>query len=290
MWFRQRGPANERESFRMGSFRKRCGPKKPVSNAENKESTTVTAIPKPSTVAPVVRNRDDTNGLPRSRSGRRPSVLSDDDDGAKEKNKALRSDSKYKKNRVTKSASRSRVPDLKVDNKNCSKPANCVNGQRKLSTTPIIDPISPVKAKQAKQTQRNTTLNFNALLRYKSFIYGERGSTKKLTSDDFERIRRKSLADSGKTRRKSNPDNDNVNEPDPEREPETVLNAKNHLQPTQSTESEKSDDVFHSCGEDQVDNSQLLRIPANSEKNLNASPNTVKKGCRNKQKKKGFYF
>lgn len=280
MWFRQRGPANERESFRMGSFRNRT-----KKNAEKKESTTVTAIPKPSsTVAPVVRNRDDANGLPRSRSGRRPSVLSDDDDGAKEKNKALRSDSKYKKNRITKSASRSRVPDLKVENKNSNKTANCVNGQRKLSTTPINDPISPVKAKQA---QRNSTLNFNALLRYKSFISG---STKKLTSDDFERIRRKSLADSGKTRRKSNPDNDNTNEPDSEREPETVLNTKNHLQPTQSTESEKSiDDVFHSCGEDQVDNPQSLRFPANSETDLNASPNTVKKG-RNKHKKKGFYF
>lgn len=283
MWFRQRNPPNERDSFRMGSFRNRIRPKKTAPIADTKEPANVAVTTKPVTVAPVSRNRDDVSGLPRSRSGRRPSVLSDDDDGAKEKNKALRSDNKYKKNRVTKSASRTRVPDLKVEKSNSNKTVNCVNGQRKLSSAQLIDP-TPVKA---KQTQRNSTLNFNALLRYKSFISG---STKKLTPDDFERMRRKSLADTGKVRRKSNPDSENGN--GTENECEAKTNEKNHLQPTQSVESEKSiDDVFHSCGEDQVDDPQLVRFPATSENGFDTSsnPTTVKKG-RNKYKKKGFYL
>lgn len=268
MWFRQRNPSStDREIFRMGSFRNRNRSKKTADeSAGGKEPIAVASAP-PTPLPNARTQRDDaissssSNSLPRSRSGRRPSVLSEEDDGGggggKEKNKALRADSKYKKNRVTKSQSRTRVaPDLKVEKPNSSKSnhhhhlahhnssgtnnstSSTVNGQRKSSGDQTATATATLP--QPKVVKRNTTLNFNALLRYKSFISG---STKKLTSADFERIRRKSLGDNGKVRRKSNPDSENTNANSKTNPNET--NVKTNLHPTQQSvaNSEKSNAV-----------------------------------------------
>lgn len=266
MWFRARSQQNENDHSRVASFRNRIRPKKSVTKCETDSKDHNTASAKPITATPN-RIRDDGNGyVLRSQSGRRLSLLSDDDDNSKEKNKMLRVDQKYKKNRVTKSASRTKIPDIKIEKPNLSKNStnsSSCNSQRKTST-PLIDLTSPSKAKTSR---RNTTLNLNALLRYKSFISG---STKKLTSDDFERIRRKSLGDTGKIRRKSNPDTDKTN-------------PKSKLQQSSSIESNiLSDDDFNT-----------------NEKQLNSSLGKPKTGCdflnttskktKFKNKTKGFY-
>lgn len=266
MWFRPRSQQNDSDRFRVASIRNRMRSKKSISkcvDADTKESNG--SVAKPVTATPI-RARD--SDVLRSQSGRRLSILSDEDDGTKEKSKALRGDQKYKKNRVTKSSSRTKVPDLIVEKTSSNKSIanSCSNSQRKVST-PFVDPASPVKT---KTNRRNTTLNLNALLRYKSFISG---STKKLTPDDFDRLRRKSLGDTGKIRRKSNPD---ANKPSSDEQCD--------VEPSLSVDSDKStDNDFHSCDEDQVDAMRL------SPKYQSNAPST-KKTPRSKNKKKGFYL
>lgn len=264
MWFRPRSQPNENDRSRVASFRNRIRSKKSVSKCETDAKDTNAAVVKPITATPN-RIRDDSSGyVLRSQSDRRLSLLSDDDDSAKEKNKMLRVDQKYKKNRITKSSSRTKIPDIKIEKKNSGKNLNNNSDSQRKNSTPLIDPTSSVKA---KTTRRNTTLNLNALLRYKSFISG---STKKLTSDDFERMRRKSLGDTGKIRRKSNPDADK-NDP------------KAELQQSPSFESDKlSDDDFEN------DQTQVELSLGKSEKGCNFQSTTSKK-TKSKNKKKGFY-
>ncbi|XP_055318857.1 uncharacterized protein LOC129576878 [Sitodiplosis mosellana] len=300
MWFRPRSQPNHEttDRSRVASIRNRIRSKKSVSKNEaainsNQDTNELNvSITKPIT-ATSNRIRDiaaaaaDGSGyVLRSQSGRRLSLLcSDDDDSAKDKNKMLRVDQKYKKNRVTKSSSRNKVvPEIKIEKQNSSK--NLLNPalsmQRKVSSTPILEPVTtPAKV---KTTRRNTTLNLNALLRYKSFISG---STKKLTSDDFDRLRRKSLGDTGKIRRKSNPDADKKDEEDVDG---VVVESKNDdLQTSPSFQSDKllsDDDDFQSCSEDQVDFQMRhsLNIP---DKGYNISSTTTAKKTKTKNKKKG---
>lgn len=189
MWFRPRIQTNENDRLPVTKIRNRSRSKKSMSkcaDADSGESNIVIA--------------NSVTALPSHYNARRTSFSNhEEDDAAKEKIKVLRSNQKYKTNRVTKSSSRNKISDLKVDKQTSSKTANdnCSNYHRKVSTPHIAYPI------ETKTTRKNTSLNLNAFLRYKSFIGG---STKKLTSDDFDRLRRKSLGDSTKVRRKSNPD------------------------------------------------------------------------------------
>lgn len=288
MWFRPRSQPNDTERSRVSSIRNRMRSKKSISklDADGKDVTT-----KPITVTPN-RYRRDSGDVLRSQSGRRLSLISDNDDdvtGTKEKNKVLRTDQKYKKNRVTKSSSRTKMPDLKIEKQSSGKMLNSNNssgstgaGQRKLST-PLIDPTSPVKAK----ARRNTSLNLNALLRYKSFISG---STKKLTSDDFDRLRRKSLGDTNKVRRKSNPDSDKK-PVEKDVEESSKKNHNHHQQsPTFETDDKFSDDDFQSCSEDQVDHSTGFFSILNKPDKGCDSLSTTSKKTKTKNKKKGFYL
>lgn len=293
MWFRPRNTPNHEttDRSRVASIRNRIRSKKSVSknetvnNQDAKELNVTIAKPTSNRIRDVAASVADGSGyVLRSQSGRRLSLLcSDDDDNSK--NKVLLIDQKYKKNRVTKSSSRTKVvPELKVEKSNSSKKtANGVNNQRKLSSTPLLEPVtSPVKV---KTTRRNTTLNLNALLRYKSFISG---STKKLTSDDFDRIRRKSLGDTNKIRRKSNPDTDKKNQNDVDDCADET--KQKHLQTSPSFESDKflsDDDDFQSCSEDQVDY-QIRNSLNKLEKGYNISSTTAKK-TKTKNKKKGSY-
>lgn len=316
MWFRPRSSqSNENDRSRVSSFRNRIRSKKSSAASDKDKESNAAAIKKPITVTPN-RLRDGDSGsvgyVLRSQSGRRLSLLSasgDDEDGAKERNRTLRVDQKYKKNRVSKSSSRTKVvpvppppPDvtIKPDKQNAGKSlngSNNNNNQRKVST-PLIDTssTSPVKGKPAKTTRRNTTLNLNALLRYKSFISG---STKKLTSDDFERLRRKSLGDTGKIhRRKSNTTSDDGDK--------VVNTTKSELkqQHQSSFECDKlSDDDFHSCSEDQAQSQHedydsigalsfqklaLNKLDRGYDYLMNSTASAAKK-TKLKNKKKGFY-
>lgn len=318
MWFRPRNQPNHEttpDRSRVASIRNRIRPKKSVSKNEaainsNQDITNATnefnvTITKP-IAATSNRIRDiaaaaaDGSGyVLRSQSGRRLSLLcSDDDENAKDKNKMLRVDQKYKKNRVTKSSSRTKIgPDIKIEKQNSSK--NLLNNaamsmQRKVSSTPILEPVtSPAKVKTAR---RNTTLNLNALLRYKSFISG---STKKLTSDDFDRLRRKSLGDTGKIRRKSNPDTDKKDQDQDHVDRNSCIGGgdgvderKKDLLTVPLFESDKllsDDDAFQSCSEDQIDCSMRNSLNMLDNGYNNISNTTNAKKTKTKNKKKGFY-
>lgn len=301
MWFRPRSQTNHEttDRSRVSSIRNRIRSKKSISkneaaiNPDTKELNVT--INKPITSTPnrirdvAASVADGSSYVLRSQSGRRLSLLcSDDDESTKDKNKVLRVDQKYKKNRVTKSSSRTKVvPELKVEKPTVGKtPTNCVNNQRKLSTTPLFEPVtSPAKV---KTTRRNTTLNLNALLRYKSFISG---STKKLTSDDFDRLRRKSLGDTNKVRRKSNPDTDKKdgNDVDDVDSGGGGVETKHFLHTSPSIESDKlmsDDDDFQSCSEDQVYDIHNSFGKADKKSNISS---TISKKTKTKNKKKGFY-
>lgn len=189
MWFRQRSQPTENDRMRTSNQRNR----QRKSSTKNSRST-VTGDNK----EPTQPNQC-TNQITPSRSRndcslarRRLSLLSDDDENvAKEKDKVLRTEQKFKKCRITKTTSRTKIPDLKIE----KVPSGTLNPQ-------ALDANIKSPAKLAKR--RNTNLNLNALLRYKSFISG---STKKLTSEDFDRLRRKSLGETNKARRKSSGDN-----------------------------------------------------------------------------------
>lgn len=312
MWFRPRNQPNHEtttDRSRVASIRNRIRPKKSVSKDEaainsNQDTTNATnefnvTITKPNRIRDIAAAAADGSGyVLRSQSGRRLSLLcSDDDESAKDKNKMLRVDQKYKKNRVTKSSSRTKIgPEIKIEKQNSSK--NLLNNaassmQRKVSSTPILEPVtSPAKVKTAR---RNTTLNLNALLRYKSFISG---STKKLTSDDFDRLRRKSLGDTGKIRRKSNPDTDKKDQDHADRNScigggGGVDERNKNLLTVPQFESDKllsDDDSFQSCSEDQIDYSMQnsLNIPDNGCNNISSTTNAKKTKVKNK--KKGFYL
>lgn len=155
---------------------------------------------------PIDSDSQERYSVARSQSGRRLSQMLGDD-GDKEREKMLRTDHKYKKNRVCKSASRTKIADQLVEkvvpsdkigmDKSGSSAANVSEPKpRKLSIPSAADAKkTPAKVKSSRP---NSNLNLNALLRYKSFI---KGSTKKLTSDDFDRMRRKSLSEINKMQR-----------------------------------------------------------------------------------------
>lgn len=250
MWFRPRSQHNESERIRNSTRSKKTATAKCTDTNIKETNTAITAS---------------SHTLP-SQLSRQHSQNCDDDNSTKEKSKALRGDQKYKKNRVSKSSSRTKVHDLKPE-KPCKSPIG--SGQRKSSIQLADAAISP-----KKPARKNTTLNLNALLRYKSFISG---STKKLTPDDFERIRRKSLGDTTAIRRKSNPDSNKKKTSDSKKsakkEPVTY---------------ESSNDDFQSCDEqDQVDGVSMR--PMTWHPSILKTPKSSKKS-RTKNDKKGFYF
>lgn len=277
MWFRPRSQSNENERFRVPSIRNRMRSKKPMTKcADTDECDTGTAITKVAATALT-----DCYGV-HSQVGHHIPLINCDDDSLKEKNKVLRVDQKYKKNRITKSSSRSKVHDLKPDKVlpcKCGAAGGAV-GQRKKSIPYPPDAAAAAAAVAAaavakKSKRRNTSLNLNALLRYKTFISG---STKKLTSDDFDRLRRKSLGDTNAVRRKSNPDTKKktttTNTIDTSSTTATETTSdKNKLQPSDTIDSnDLSNDDFQSCDEDQIDDdgTAIEQVPWQSDDGIGA--------------------
>lgn len=104
-----------------------------------------------------------------------------------EKDKAtlLLTDRKFKNNRVLKSSSKGKITDIDSPLKSRN------NTNRKISAPPVLDgggskSTAPTATAVKKHVRSHSNLNLNALLRYKL-------SNKKLSTADFERIRRKSL-------------------------------------------------------------------------------------------------
>lgn len=223
----------------------------------------------------------------------------------KEKNKTLRVDQKYKKNRITKSTSRNKVHELKTDKQIPCKNVINNNSQRKMSI-PLLDvpPTITVATPKKSSNRRNGALNLNALLRYKSFISG---STKKLTSDDFDRLRRKSLGDTNAVRRKSNPDTNKKKSGGGGGGGGSNKKNKNLLlRPPNSfdTNNDSSTEDFHSCNEDdRSDDGDTDAHQTNecngggggddddqcSIVNNQTTPNSIKATPRTKRNKKGCY-
>lgn len=111
------------------------------------------------------------------------------------KDQVILTDPKYKSNRIEKSSSRSRVVPLT---------------SRKISAPPVMEGQSHGSSKGApqsgttasaapkKNTRSHSHLNLNSLLKYKSLLYAgsnSGGGDKKLTSEDFDKMRKKSMSE-----------------------------------------------------------------------------------------------
>lgn len=306
MWFSSRSQPNDSDRFRVSSIRNRIRSKKTTPKcatdvaADSKETNTA-CLP----ATPTIPTLGACCALqpPGQMVGR--SVLAiptitcphcDDDAATKEKNKTLRVDQKYKKNRITKSSSRNKVHELKTDKQIPCKNVINNNSQRKMSI-PLLDVPPVTVAVKKSPNRRNATLNLNALLRYKSFISG---STKKLTSDDFDRMRRKSLGDTNAVRRKSNPDTNKKKGGGSGGGGGSSKSKNIHLQPPNmfDTNNDSSTEDFHSCNEDDhsEDNSnecdnECQTLKSTTSKSIKATPRTKqsnKKGSYNENDKKNI--
>lgn len=113
------------------------------------------------------------------------------------KDQVILTDPKYKSNRIEKSSSRSRVVPLST---------------RKISAPPVMESkagslgspsgSSPVTGSGTsvvapkKNARSHSHLNLNSLLKYKSLLYA--GGDKKLTTEDFDKMRKKSMSEVAK--------------------------------------------------------------------------------------------
>lgn len=285
MWFRQRSQQSENDRLRASNQRNRqrkSSSKIPrtVVNGDTKDATAQQCNAITVTVTPS-RSRSDCSTLVGAQSRRRMSLLSDEDndidENGKEKDKALRTEQKYKKSRITKSTSRTKIPD--------SRPVN----------QQIFDNTAKSPTKTGKR--RNTNLNLNALLRYKSFISG---STKKLTSEDFDRMRRKSLGETNKCRRKSSGDNilnKSTNESKNENCSKSLNLNELQLSTASSSTPLQSPSQSFDTDTDDCTNSKSLNASQSMNYTRKPSPSLFSKwsdGIHSSRKakshKKGFYF
>lgn len=313
MWFSSRSQPNDSDRFRVSSIRNRMRSKKTTPKCAtdvavvaaaavetNKEETPTINVPVGACCAfqpPVQimgRNLAAAAAAVAVAASSCPHCDSEAA-AAKEKNKTLRVDQKYKKNRITKSSSRNKVHELKTDKQVPCKNVINNNSQRKMSI-PLLDvpPVTVAATVKKSSSRRNGTLNLNALLRYKSFISG---STKKLTSDDFDRLRRKSLGDTNAVRRKSNPDT-NKKKPSGGGGGSNKKSKNNYLQPPSALDAynDSSAEDFHSCNEDDHsdDSVEIAQPPSECDGDSNEcqmSKNTTSKSIkpapRTKRNKKG---
>lgn len=176
MWFRQ-GQSVDADGFRVSlknRMRRFRSPDKHTSTAEDQTDN--------AKVSPVREPSDEQKCekiVIRSPSGKKL-YKSDKDKAA-----LLLTDRKFKNNRVLKSSSKGKIADIDGSLKNRN------NSNRKISAPPVLDgggskSTGPIATAVKKHVRSHSNLNLNALLRYKL-------SNKKLSTADFDRIRRKSL-------------------------------------------------------------------------------------------------
>lgn len=265
MWFRA-SQIGDSDRFRMSSIKNRIRRRKSTSkslstdssidvvdNASNSDSNSSKDVPLPPPPPPSPpakssksKTKDENFGVHpppvlRSPSGRRMSVIANkyDKDKEREKEKVLLLDRKFKNNRVMKSSSKGKVIDVAVDKQ---KP-NASGAVRKLSVTNVDS--------KTKSARPNTNLNLNALLRYKSFISN---TTKKLTHEDFDRLRRKSITDPGKLSRHFSGSDNEQKSISGDNNNGLELRNKNRDDNGNVLDRRRLDsdeEVFHSCNEDE---------------------------------------
>lgn len=239
---------------------------------------------------------NDRYSVARSQSGRRLSQLLGED--GDEREKMLRTDHKYKKNRVSKSSSRTKIADQLVEKvvDKCDKIGACTatvsDKPRKASIPSVVDAKkSPAKAKSSRP---NSNLNLNALLRYKSFI---KGSTKKLSSDDFDRIRRKSLGEIKVQRNKSTDARQHKQPSSPSQPHDKIETSTAYGARLPSTDGhDENDNSYDHSDYDDVDyaNGNVYRksnSPIKSSRWFDSSHyNVMKKDSKHKNRRKGCQF
>lgn len=261
MWFRP-GQHNESDRFRVSSIRNRIRRRKSTANPSKKQNADGSSedivevnpfseLPSSATakeneiagihVAPV--------GPLRSASGRRLSLhaalnhrTAIDANLKSEKEKVLLNDRKFKSNRIAKSSSKSKMADLIDKTQNNVKSSQLSSSSARKTSAPItLDATANNNSPKPKSVRTNANLNLNALLRYKSFISG---NTKKLTHEDFDRLRRKSLGENGKLngRRSSGADKKDTQK--------QTKSGKNGSNVEHSCTEFTDDELFHSCNDD----------------------------------------
>ena len=197
MWFRP-GQNADTDRFRVSSLKNRMrrfrspvknsldligdASKSDDSNAAASDDTTVDNDNENS-----IDNNRNTNLVQRSPSGKKLHKI--------EKEKTLLTDRKFKNSRVLKSSSKGKISDL---DKRSSDPGSTKRSgsNRKISAPPCLDPnkLATVAAETKKHVRSHSNLNLNALLRYKL-------SSKKLSTADFDRLRRKSISDTSENKK-----------------------------------------------------------------------------------------
>lgn len=111
------------------------------------------------------------------------------------KDQVILTDPKYKANRVEKSSSRSRVVPLTSRKISAPPVMEGPNGTSKGGGAPSGG-ASGAAAAPKKSARSHSHLNLNSLLKYKSLLYAGSGSAdKKLTSEDFDKMRKKSMSE-----------------------------------------------------------------------------------------------
>uniref|UniRef100_A0A1B0D8S9 Uncharacterized protein n=1 Tax=Phlebotomus papatasi TaxID=29031 RepID=A0A1B0D8S9_PHLPP len=178
MWFRPGSSTNvDSDRFRVSSFKNRIRGRKASKSLSSEY--------------PSVSEEHDN-----VRSDKTQSVDEELLSECQNKEKILLTDPKYKNNRITKSSSKGKI-SAEIDSGKGKTLHVVVTGGRKISAPPVLDPskatastanVHPVKK---SNTRAHSNLNLNALLRYTLA-----NANKRLSSEEFERIRRKSLSDS----------------------------------------------------------------------------------------------
>lgn len=182
----------------MSSFRSRIRGRKPSSGVATAEPQTLAKGGKPreeesTDTSTTSAGTNDSMEMPSDSR----TVGEVEEEQSEIKDQVILTDPKYKSNRIEKSSSRSRVVPLT---------------SRKISAPPVMEgqshggskgaPQSGTTASVApkKNTRSHSHLNLNSLLKYKSLLYAgsnSGGSTgdKKLTSEDFDKMRKKSMSE-----------------------------------------------------------------------------------------------
>lgn len=263
MWFRP-GQHNESDRFRVSSIRNRIRRRKSTTNPAKKQnadgsSEDIVEVNPFSELPSSATAKENENagvhvapvGAHRSASGRRSSLhaalnhrTAIDANLKSEKEKVLLNDRKFKSNRIAKSSSKSKMADLIDKTQHNVKSAQLSSASaRKISAPTTLDAAANNNnSPKPKSVRTNANLNLNALLRYKSFISG---NTKKLTHEDFDRLRRKSLGENGKlnARRSSG----GAEKKDAQKQSKFGRNGSNvEHSCTEFTD----DEMFHSCNDE----------------------------------------
>lgn len=271
MWFR---PGVDSDRFRVSSFKNRI--------RRRKSPTKAVGVDVPPT------NNENANEKIRKSS----SKSSVNDDEAEKQKKILLTDRKFKNNRVQKSSSKGKISDLEK--------RDSLRTPRKISAPPVlVDDANKKAATSAnaaaapkKNVRAHSNLTLNTLLRYKLVSV-----SKKLSHEDFDRIRRKSLTDTATASRGNISRLNSVDvleEPSAAKTSECDCNGGQADNAESATvagggsgrvdnvdscdindeEADEDDDIFHSCPEDAAKKSPSPIVKSTGKEK---SPKKVKK-------------